>query len=156
MGGPAARSIATMILFAVVTHIGAAQASRQSGSAAGFDGRDGSPAASLRCAASAVEPCFTRHARLSSQNGVAFTLWLTGTTRMLAVDNGMDGVPEVAKPFLEMTSPDHSYLFGDFTVCPLERDRPGHMRSVCVSAAAKLAVQPLDGSRPAFRLASTW
>lgn len=55
-----------------------------------------------------------------------------------------------------MTSPDHSYIYGDFDICPLEADRPGHMRRVCVVGAEKLVVKNLRNDRPAFRLLSTW
>lgn len=30
------------------------------------------------------------------------------------------------------------YIFGHFTICPTERDRPGYMRDVCVADATNL------------------
>lgn len=113
-------------------------------------------AAAWRCPAKPVEPCSTRHGRLSSQNGIGLTVWLIGTTRVVAVENDFDELPARVRRYLSMTSPDHSYVFGDFDVCPLEADRPGHMRRVCIAGAEKLVVQNLRGSRPAFRLLSTW
>jgi hypothetical protein len=55
-----------------------------------------------------------------------------------------------------MTSPEHSYIYGDFTVCPLEPDVAGHMRSVCVSGYEKLVVQSSNQSRAPFRLLFSW
>ena len=111
---------------------------------------------SWKCPAQAIEPCVKRHGRLSSQNGIALRIWLIGTTRMVALANDVEDLPRLLQKYLDMTSPDHSYVFGDFDICPVEADRPGYSRRVCVAGAEKLVVQPLRGSRPAFRLLSTW
>jgi hypothetical protein len=104
-----------------------------------------------------VEACATKHGRFSTQNGIAQTIWLVGTTRRLSVDNAAtDFLPAAAMKYTEMTSPGHSYIFGDFTICPIEADAPGHIRAVCVTAAKNLVVQNTDGSHPAFRLLETW
>jgi len=107
-----------------------------------------------RCHAKPVEPCFKHHGRLSSQNGIAFKIWLIGTTRVV----GLEGTefPPIVEKYLEMTSPDHSFIYGDFDICPTEYDRPGVLRRVCVTGAEKLVVQKLNGSRPPFRLLATW
>ena len=111
---------------------------------------------SWQCRTKPVEPCVKHHGRLSSQNGIALKIWLIGTTRMAAVDNSIDDLPPLVRKYLDMTSPDHSYIFGDFDICPLEPDEPGHLRQVCVVGAEKLVVQDVQGVRPAFRLMSTW
>ena len=67
-----------------------------------------------------------------------------------------DFLPANALKYTELTSPDHSYIFGDFTICPLEPDRPGFMRDVCVVAAKNLVVQNLDNAQRVFRIGSTW
>jgi hypothetical protein len=108
------------------------------------------------CRAQPIEPCFKHHGRLSSQNGIALTIWLIGTTRRVGLDNDFDDLPAIVRKYLEMTSPDHSYVYGDFDICPLEPDTPGHLRQVCVVGAEKLVVQNLRGSLPPFRLLSTW
>jgi len=115
-----------------------------------------SQSASWLCPTRPVEPCFTHHGRLSSQNGIALKIWLIGTTRMVGLENEVEDLPPFIRKYLEMTSPDHSYVYGDFSICPVEPDVPGHLRRVCVTGAQKLAVQRVDGSRPAFRLVSTW
>src|SRR5689334_20225416 len=86
-----------------------------------------------RCLEKPVEPCVKRHGRLSSQNGIALTIWLIGTTRRVGVANDYSQLPAVLQRYLAMTSPDHSYVYGDFDLCPLEPDTPGHLRLVCVA-----------------------
>jgi hypothetical protein len=112
--------------------------------------------ASWRCPARPVEACVTQHGRLSSQNGIALKIWLVGTKRMVGLENDIEDLPQSVRKYMDMTSPDHSYIYGDFRICPLERDVPGHLRRVCVTGAERLVVQRLDGSGPAFRLVSTW
>ena len=108
------------------------------------------------CPGRPVEPCFKRHGRLSSQNGIPFTIWLIGTTRRVGLANGVEWLPESARKYLEMTSPEHSYIYGDFEICPLESDTPGQLRQVCVGGAEKLVIENLQHLRPPFRLLSTW
>ena len=107
-----------------------------------------------RCLASAREPCVTHRGRLSGQNGVAYMIWLVGTSRIVAVHETQ--IPPLLEKYLSMTSPDHGDVYGDFDICPLEPDRPGHMRSACVSGATRLVVQDRERSRPPLRLLSTW
>ena len=115
------------------------------------------PAATAwRYSAKPIEPCVTRHGRLSSQNGTSLKIWLVGSKRVVAVEQDVDDVPSFLRRYLDMTSPDHSYIYGDFEICALEADRPGHMRRVAVASASRLVVQNLRGSRPAFRLLFTW
>ena len=83
-------------------------------------------------------------------------IWLIGTSRIVALDNGVEELPPLISKYLEMTSPNHSYVYGDFDICPLERDTPGHMRRVCVIGAQKLVVQDIQAVRAPFRLLSTW
>src|SRR5687768_11767318 len=99
-----------------------------------------------RCTATPVEACVTRRGRLSSQNGIALRIWLIGTKRSVGVSE--TEIPASVGKYLEMTSDDHSQVYGDFEICPLERDAPGRMRSVCVSAASRLVVQNLRRARP--------
>jgi hypothetical protein len=116
----------------------------------------GASAVSWRCRAQPVERCFKHHGRLSSQNGIALKIWLVGTTRVMSIENDLEEIPPAVSKYLEMTSPDHSYIFGDFDICPLAPDEPGHMRQACVTGANRLVVQSLAGARPAFKLLSTW
>jgi hypothetical protein len=112
--------------------------------------------ASWKCRATPIESCATRHGRLSSQNAIALTIWLIGTTRLVALDNDVEDLPRSLQKYLDMTSANHSYIFGDFDICPVEPDTPGQLRRVCVTGGTKFVIQPLAGSQPAFRLLSTW
>jgi hypothetical protein len=109
---------------------------------------------SWHCNAQPSEPCFKHHGRLSSQNGIAQMIWVVGTKRILRVQD--TDLPSVLNQYLELTSPNHSYIYGDFTLCPLAPDKPGHMRPVCVNGAEKLVVQNDADPKRVFRLLSTW
>jgi hypothetical protein len=106
-----------------------------------------------KCSRPPVEPCFTHRGRLSGQNGRAHTMWLVGTKRIVAVDNEM---PEMLLKYLDMASPEHGDIYGDYVICPLDPDRPGHMRSVCVSSGNRLVVQDREDRHPPVRLIATW
>lgn len=111
---------------------------------------------SWTCQAQLIEPCARRHGRLSSQNGIALKIWLVGTTRVVGLQNNVEELPPLVQKYLDMTSANHSYIFGDFDICPLEPDTPKHVRRVCVVGAQNLVVQPLRRPDPPFRLLSTW
>jgi hypothetical protein len=117
------------------------------------DGHAADPS-SWRCTGTPVESCVTRRGRLSSQNGIALRIWVIGTKRTVGVSD--TEVPAFVGKYLEMTSDDHSQVYGDFEICPLEPDAPGRMRLVCVRGASRLVVQNLRRPRPPFRLRSTW
>ena len=109
-----------------------------------------------KCLEQPIEPCMKRHGRLSSQNGIGLKIWIIGTTRMVAVANDSSDLPPVLQKYLEITSDNHSYIFGDFEICPVTPDKPGHIRHACVAGAEKIVVQPLRRSDPPFRLLPTW
>jgi len=103
------------------------------------------------------EPCFKHHGRLASYSDIALKIWLIGTTRVGHVVNDFEELPPVMRRYLAlMPWPDHSYIYGDFEVCPQEPDKPGHMRIVRITSAENLVVQDVQGARPPFRLLSTW
>jgi hypothetical protein len=108
---------------------------------------------SFRCLAPRTEPCFTHRGRLSAQNGIAYMIWLVGTHRLVGIDQ--TEIPEMLSKYLSMTSPDQADVYGNFEICPLEPERPGHMRAACVTGASRLVVQDRARSRPPLRLQST-
>jgi hypothetical protein len=117
---------------------------------------DAAGAAPWQCGSRPQAPCFKHRGRLSSQNGIGLKIWLIGTTRVVGLENTFEGIPSLVLKYLEMTSSNHSYIYGDFDICPMEPDTPGHLRRVCVVGAEHLVVRNLRGSRPPFRLLSTW
>lgn len=111
----------------------------------------------IRCDTPPAEACAVRHGRLTSRQGIPYQIWLIGTKRMIAVDNEpVVFLPGDSARYLEITSPDYSEIFGDFTICPLEPDRPGHLRRACVTSAKNLVVHHLKDDRAPFRIRSTW
>ena len=124
------------------------------GTLASESSQDATSSTAWRCHAPIKAPCFTYRGRLSGQNGIAYMIWLVGTQRIVRVDQ--TEIPAMLEKYLSMTSPDHSDVYGDFFICPLEPDKAGHMRSACVAGATRLVVQDRDRSRPPVRLLSTW
>jgi hypothetical protein len=106
------------------------------------------------CLGKPVEPCVKRHGRLSSQNGIPFRLWIIGTSRVFSIEE--TAMPSPVMRYLEMTSENHSFIYGDFEVCPLTPGEKGRIGHACVRDAQRLLVQPLDRKVPPFRLPSTW
>jgi hypothetical protein len=102
----------------------------------------------------ACRGCVTRRGRLSSQNGIPLRIWVIGTKRSVGVLE--TEVPASLEKYLELTSDDHSQVYGDSEICPLEPAAPGRLQAVCVSGASRLVVQNLRRTRPPFRLRSTW
>lgn len=85
------------------------------------------------------------------------TIWLIGTKRRVTVVDALPkALADLEYPYMSLTGDDHSYIYGDFTLCPVEEERPGHMRSVRVTAAEKVVVQNVDGRRSPFKVMSTW
>ena len=109
---------------------------------------------SWKCQVPPVESCFTHRGRLSTQNGIAYMLWLVGTRRIVNVTE--TEIPTMLSQYLDMTSPDHADIFGDFEICPLEVDTPGRMRMACLASAKRLVVQDRERTRPPILVPSTW
>ena len=93
--------------------------------------------------ATAAPACYPVHGRLFATNGTpSLRIWPVGTRRLLGVHD--DANPEALPPELRgdhapsmgATDDARVEVYGDFTVCPLKRDRPGHMRMVAVKAVA--------------------
>ena len=93
-----------------------------------------------------VGACFKVRGRLTSCTGVPnVRIWVVGTKRILGVADatgnvaGDDLMPQSLDS--RFTAPCDKAAFGDFTVCPLEKDEPGVMRRVCVAKAEHVRFQ---------------
>lgn len=64
-------------------------------------------------------------------------LWPVGTHRLLRVTSGDMPLCKILDDCSIETVGDY-VVFGDFVVCPLEKDTPGAMRSVCIKSARNL------------------
>jgi hypothetical protein len=77
-----------------------------------------------------IGACRVVHGRLSIYNGGPSTrIWVVGSKRMLGVPS------EVVPQSVWRGSTIDNDAFGDFRVCPLERQKPGHMQFVCIDSA---------------------
>jgi hypothetical protein len=102
----------------------------------------GGAAAACRDDPGLAGPCFAVRGRLSTANGApTFRIWPVGTRRLLGVRG--DVLPECLRPHVGFDRD----LYADFVVCPLTRERPGHMRAVCVASAANMTVRDEAGAR---------
>ncbi|MEO6340767.1 MAG: hypothetical protein ABIO39_12050 [Caulobacteraceae bacterium] len=93
-------------------------------------------------AAAKAPSCYPVHGRLFAANGTpSLRIWPVGTRRILGVhdDAAPDALPlelrgEGAPSMAASDGAGDRVVYGDFTVCPLARDRRGHMRMVTVKA----------------------
>jgi len=65
------------------------------------------------------------------------TLWPVGTHRLLRVKSGPDSLYKLLDDD-RIRNASNYFIFGDFVVCPLEKEIPGAMRSVCIRSARNL------------------
>jgi hypothetical protein len=86
------------------------------------------------CEQTTFGKCFTIHARFAVYTGDGMeTLWPVGSHRLLSVAAGKDRLYKMLGD-----RPSDYFIFGDFVVCPLEKDIPGHMRRVCIKEMRNL------------------
>jgi hypothetical protein len=84
-------------------------------------------------------PCYTIHARYMFYTGDGVReLWPIGSHRKLWVEAG----DEELMHKLGLDHPEKDALYGDFSVCPLEADKPGVMRHVRIASWNHLRYGP--------------
>jgi len=80
-------------------------------------------------------PALKIHGRLSNKNGnPAQIIWIIGTKRLL----GIRGDTETPDNLNKLLGSFDTMVYGDFTVCPLTKSKPGFMQIVCVQSADNL------------------
>jgi hypothetical protein len=90
--------------------------------------------------------CFWVHGRLSVYDGTpSLRIWPIGSKRLLGLCDAEcgdreDGPPLPANVKEEMPSESSWSMRGEFEVCPLTKDRVGHMRYVRLKNAKRLHV----------------
>jgi len=90
-----------------------------------------------------VGKCFTIRGRANYSNGIPFRLWVVGTHRMLAPTN----IPPRVAQYLDLGGAAFDVVvFGDYEICPIEKDVPGWMRGVCIESATHLKAMKWDGT----------
>jgi len=89
-----------------------------------------------------VGKCFMVRGRANYANGIPFRLWIVGTHRIVAPTN----IPPKVADYLDLGVPAFDVVvFGDYEICPIEKDIPGWMRSVCIESATHLKATKWDG-----------
>jgi len=89
-----------------------------------------------------VGPCMAMRGRIGFANGAYWAkIWKVGTQRMLGIHRD---IPLPQNLHDALSGRWDVVVFGDFVVCPLTPDIPGHMQSVCVESAAHLRVKKQD------------
>lgn|SRR5580658_9544839 len=92
-----------------------------------------------------IAQCFTVHGRVARYaDGLVFP-WPVGTKRLLDIAYPPTSSRDGAEPFmpdgLRTLVDADAVVFGDFELCPFERDKPRVMRHVCIQSASHLVVQ---------------
>jgi len=86
-----------------------------------------------------VDNCFTLHGRLFVANGTpSLRIWRTGTNRLLGI---LPPEEEIMPPCLLDKMSFQTSIYGDFTVCPFTRERPGEIQMVCIEEARHLLAE---------------
>ena len=90
-----------------------------------------------------VAPCFRVRGRLMYYMGAPSPrIWRIGTKRILGVSESHPQVRQMPKSLQEKLKLDEA-IYGDFEVCPFEKERPGHMQLVCIESASNLVVKKM-------------
>ncbi len=92
-----------------------------------------------------VGECFTVHARLQMTTGTpGYWMWRVGSNRILGVsepafekDSESPWMPESLLRKLDWDI----YMYGDFLVCPVTKERPGAMQTVCIDSVKHLVIK---------------
>jgi hypothetical protein len=83
--------------------------------------------------------CFNVHGRFAVYTGDGQqVLWPIGTHRLLRVISGLEIPCRLLDDCSNIQTVGDYFVFGDFVVCPLEKDTPGAMRSVSIKSARNL------------------
>jgi hypothetical protein len=93
-----------------------------------------------------VGQCFNVHGRLSVYNGTpSIRLWPLGTKRLLGVIDPADVSNAPGPTILPLDIKNKldwdKNVFGDFLVCPLTRQQPGRMQTVCIESGKNLIIR---------------
>jgi hypothetical protein len=81
-----------------------------------------------------VDACFTVRGRLSLWNGTPTArIWHVGTKRILGVSDDYPPPKSLSGKVDWDTE-----AWGDFDVCPLTKDIPGHMQMVCIESSSRI------------------
>jgi hypothetical protein len=99
--------------------------------------------------------CRTVHGRMDLWNGApTVRIWVIGTRRILGVEQrseGFDDLPPSVRGIWTGRDPEADWsraIYGDFKVCALAPDRPGHMQTVRLVDARRLSARLRSNEGP--------
>jgi hypothetical protein len=76
-------------------------------------------------------------------------IWRVGAKRILGVldangdvFNDLSGLPLDIRSLFPAANSDRIVIFGDYTVCPFDKERPGWMQDVCIAHGEHLVAKP--------------
>ena len=98
------------------------------------------PANAANCKEMTFGKCFSIHGRYAIYADGDY-LWIVGTKRMLDTTN--DDLDKI----LEKAGWESYAVYGDFTVCPTSKYRPGEMQGVCIQSYSNTKVRKWAGGR---------
>jgi hypothetical protein len=106
--------------------------------------------AELKCSTheDLADMCYQTRGRLQVTNGTpGLRIWKVGTNRILGISGGEQSpiAPEELLEYLRFGV----YIFGDFLVCPFEKDKPGWMQPVCIESAKNIRIEDYRGDSAA-------
>jgi hypothetical protein len=90
-----------------------------------------------------VGACFAVHGRITVRANMRPYLWPLGSRRLIGIaspDGAIVMPAEIEQVFATPAGFDKA-VFGDFTVCPFTRQRPGIMQLACIEAVKHLTVR---------------
>lgn len=86
-----------------------------------------------------VDECYETRGRLQAANGnPSVRIWKVGTKRILGVRNGnLENLPKKVREEFSFGV----FVFADYKVCPLTKEKPGHMQMVCVESMKNIRIE---------------
>ena len=86
-----------------------------------------------------VDECYETRGRLQAANGnPSVRIWKVGTKRVLGVRNeNLENLPTKVKEEFSFGV----FVFADYKVCPLTKEKPGHMQMVCVESMKNIRIE---------------
>jgi micrococcal nuclease len=88
---------------------------------------------------SIVDECYETRGRMQAANGnPSVRIWKVGTKRVLGVRNeNLENLPTKVKEQFSFGV----FVFADYKVCPLTKEKPGHMQMVCVESMKNIRIE---------------
>jgi len=95
-----------------------------------------------------AQQCFIARARIRIMASGLNEVWPIGSKRLYYVMLRSDEMEKRHLPAnLRAVLTSDNTVFGELEICPLEPDRPGYMRAVCIQSASDLVVREPTASR---------